>query len=130
MEFLNLLPTFGVENITYDMLDFFSVDFAEDFGLKNLDPVSLATFRKDLENEDDVLKTLKFFISKLGFDPEDITQYNQGLAVLLDEDLVTESDLKFGIGKALCLMHKSSDDQEYKDCCNDVNSTEFAQFLQ
>jgi len=76
MEFLNLLPTFGVENITYDMLDFFSVDFAEDFGLKNLDPVSLATFRKDLENEDDVLKTLKFFISKLGFDPEDITQYN------------------------------------------------------
>jgi len=53
MEFLNLEPTFGIQNITYEMLEFFSVDFDKDFGLKNLDPASLVTFRKTLEASGD-----------------------------------------------------------------------------
>jgi len=83
MEFLNLEPTFGIQNITYEMLEFFSVDFDKDFGLKNLDPTSLATFRKALEASGDV-PTLNYYISKLGFNPNDATQYNAGLAVLID----------------------------------------------
>ena len=65
------------------MLKFFSVDFARDFGLKNLDSASLATFRKALEAGGDT-PTLKYLVSKLGFDPKDSKQMTAGLNVLID----------------------------------------------
>jgi hypothetical protein len=82
MEFLNLQPTLGVKNISYEMLKFFSVDFNKDFGLNNLDPISLATFRKALEAGGDT-PTLNYLVSKLGFDPNDSTQLTAGINILI-----------------------------------------------
>jgi hypothetical protein len=98
MEFLNLQATIGKSSVSYSDLEFHSVNMAKDYNVTDLDATSLATFRKTLESDETY--TLNYLISKLGFDPTDAAQFNQGVAVLTSIDLVTTS--KHHVGEYLC----------------------------
>jgi len=71
MEFLDLNPTYGKDFVEYDDLTWWHVDFASMWNVTDIDPTSLASFRKRLEADDDL--TLNYLIAKLGFDFNDAT---------------------------------------------------------
>ena len=71
---------------------------ATDFNLDALDATSLATFRKVLEADE--AYTLDYLVTKLGFNPRDSSQFDQGVAILTDIDLITTT--KHHVGEYLC----------------------------
>ena len=97
MEFLNIQSTIGKTGLSYSDLDFNSFDLTS-WGQKTIDPVGLADFRKRLELDETY--TLNYLVSKLGFNPSDGAQFNQGLAILTEFDLVTTS--KHHTGEYIC----------------------------
>lgn len=119
MEFLNLQATYGHDSVAFDEIEWWSVDFSEMWGLTDIDATSLATFRKRLEDDQDY--TLNYLVSKLGFDYNDPAQYQQGMDILTDADLVTTN--KHHVGEYICQMHKSITPDEYEDCTNNANSS-------
>ena len=98
MEFLNLQATIGKSSVSYSDLDFYSVNMAEDYNVTDLDSTTLAKFGKTLEADETY--ALNYLVSKLGFDPTEKTQFNQGVAVLTSKDLVTAS--KHHVGEYFC----------------------------
>ena len=112
IEYLNLQATIGKSTVNYSDLDFLSLNMATDYNVSNLDAASLATFRKALEADE--ASALNYLVKKLGFDPSDQSQFNQGLAILTDIDLVTSS--KHHVGEYICQMHQSLSSAEYDAC--------------
>ena len=105
MEFLNLNDTLGESpEITWN-----SVDFAQMWGLKQLDAQSLDSFRKTLEESEEY--TNNYLVSKLGFDYNDPVQYEMAMKVLTDNDLVTSPD--HHTGEYLCQMYQSVSPTEF-----------------
>ena len=80
MEFLNVQATIGKSGLSYSDLDFNSFDLSKDWGQTTIDPIGLDDFRKRLEADDNY--TLKYLVSKLGFNPQDGPQLKQGLQIL------------------------------------------------
>ena len=119
-EFLDLDATFGKTSVPYSEAKFWSVDYAQQYGLQMLDGASVHNFYTTLKNqsEDD---TLNYLIAKIGFDPADPTQRDQALAIYEGKDLVTSS--KHHVGEYLCLMSHSSYSDEFADCCRSANSS-------
>jgi hypothetical protein len=109
LEFININNTLGKSSVTYADLDFYSVDFSKDWGVKTLDATSLADFRKVLEPNEAL--TLNYLVSKLGFDYTDSVQMALGISVLTDIDVVTSK--AHHTGEYICLMHKSVTPAEY-----------------
>jgi hypothetical protein len=66
MEFLDLNTTLGKSSVLYEDLTWNTVDFANDWGLTQLDATSLATFRKRLEDNGEDY-TNNYLVAKLGF---------------------------------------------------------------
>jgi hypothetical protein len=123
MEFLNVQATIGKSGLSYSDLDFNSFDLAKDWGQTTIDPIGLDDFRKRLEADDNY--TLKYLVSKLGFNPQDGPQLKQGLQILTEYDLVTR--FKHRTGEYLCLMHYSLNPQEFLDCAATANTRLFLQ---
>jgi hypothetical protein len=123
MEFLNIQSTIGKSGLSYSDLDFNSFDLAKDWGQATIDSTGLADFRKRLEIDETY--TLNYLVSKLGFNPSDGLQLNQGLKILTDYDLVTTS--KHHTGEYLCLMHYSLNYLEFLDCADVANTRLFLQ---
>jgi hypothetical protein len=121
MEFLNLETTIGKSAVAYSDLEFLSVDMAKDFNVDSLDPSSLATFRKILEADE--AYTLNYLVTKLGFNPNDSSQFSQGVAILTEIDLVTTT--KHHVGEYLCQMHYSLSSAEYEECAQAANPALF-----
>lgn len=96
---------------------------ASDFNVDALDAASLAAFRKRLEADETY--TLNYLVTKLGFNPNDQSQFDQGLAILTDMDVVTTT--KHHVGEYLCLMHQSLSSAEYAACAQAANPSLFLQ---
>lgn len=75
LEFVNIGSTLGNKDFTYADAEWWSVDYTQDFNLPQVDPTSLATFRKYLEDPANQDYALNYLVSKLGFNPNDSTQY-------------------------------------------------------
>ena len=75
LEFVNIGPTLGNKDFKYADAEWWSVDYTQDFNLSQVDPTSLATFRKYLEDPANQDYALNYLVSKLGFNPNDMTQY-------------------------------------------------------
>ncbi len=117
LEFININNTLGKSSVSYADLDFYSVDFKNDWGVSKLDPTSLADWRKVLEADETL--TLNYLVSKLGFDYTDPTQMALGVAVLTDIDIVTSK--AHHTGEYICQMHKSITPSEYQACADAAN---------
>lgn len=89
--------------------------------MTDLDATTLATFRKTLEADETY--ALNYLVSKLGFDPTDNAQFNQGVAVLTSKDLVTTP--KHHVGVYFCQMHFSLSAAEYAKCSETANPSLF-----
>jgi len=109
--------------VSYSDIDFYSVDMAADYDVTDLDATSLADFRKRLEADETY--TLNYLVAKLGFDPTDSAQFDQGVAVLTDINLVTTK--KHHVGEYLCQMHYSITPTEYDTCAQAANPALFLQ---
>ena len=72
MEFLDLESTIGLKSLSYEDLDFFSLSFS-DFSLTSFDALSLSVLKEKLE-EDETF-AVKYAVAKLGFNPEDDSQF-------------------------------------------------------
>lgn len=96
---------------------------ASDFNVDALDAASLAAFRKRLEADETY--TLNYLVTKLGLNPNDQSQFDQGLAILTDMDVVTTT--KHHVGEYLCLMHQSLSSAEYAACAQAANPSLFLQ---
>lgn len=125
MEFLDIDATFGKTEVPYSDAKFWTVDMASDYGVTSLTADGLHDFFTVLKDQDES-KTLDYLVSKLGFNPSDETQKEQGMAILAKKDLITAT--KHHVGEFLCLMHHSSDPVDYKNCTDDAN--EISYFLQ
>ena len=105
MEFLNLNDTLSESpKLTWN-----SVDFAQVWGLKQLDAPSLDAFRKTLEQSEEY--TNNYLVSKLGFDYNDPVQYEMAMQVLTDNDIVSSPE--HNTATYLCQMHQSTSPAEY-----------------
>jgi hypothetical protein len=124
MEFLDLDYTIGKQSVPYSEAKFWTVDYAKDYGVTDLTPDSLANFYDVLSSQDEGI-TLNYLISKLGLNPEDSQQRQQGIDLLSKKDIITSN--KHHVGEFLCLMKHSSWASEYADCADSANSVEFLQ---
>ena len=50
LEFINVEQTYGRESVNYEDLEFNSIDFADDFGLQEIDAKSLHRFKERLDD--------------------------------------------------------------------------------
>jgi hypothetical protein len=50
LEFINIENTYGRESVSYEDLEFNSIDFADDFGLEKIDAESLHMFKERLDD--------------------------------------------------------------------------------
>ena len=80
-----------------------SFDLSKDWGQTNIDATGLADFRKRLEADE--VYTLNYLIAKLGFNYKDTTNFNYGLNILTEIDLVTTT--KHHTAEYICQMHLS-----------------------
>jgi hypothetical protein len=117
MEFLNLEPTLGKTSVSYDELEWRSVDLGSLYGLNSISPSALSDFRHTLEDNDDM--TLDYLTRKLGFNPYIEDEFDQAMEIYAKKDLVTSDE--HHTGEFICLMHKSSKSGEYDDCTEKAN---------
>merc|ERR1712179_402482 len=96
-----------------------SFDLAKDFGFSDLSGKGLADLRKYLEDSNNFDQALNYLVSKIGFNPQDQDQFDTGIAIYADKDLVTTK--KHKIGEFICQMHKSMSADEYTDCIASAN---------
>ena len=69
MEFMDLNPSFGKTEVSYEDITWLSVDLEADYGLSNLDPKSLSSFRNLLQDDYDL--SIDYLVAKIGFNPTD-----------------------------------------------------------
>eukprot|EP00347_Sterkiella_histriomuscorum_P022332 403330854 len=96
-------------------LPFRTVTFS-DYGLYQLTAEALHTFKSKLENDDEL--TYKYSVAKLGFDPNNKTEFELGINLYInDMGLITSSKRK--TYKLICQMHLSKDSTELDKCIQD-----------
>lgn len=99
-------------------------------GLQDLTAKSLNDFRIFLEKEENHKTALKYLIKKLGFDPSDKEQHEQGMRIYEKKDLVTEKDHQtFGF---ICQMHRNASPEDFNYCTEMSENANFyeSHFLQ
>lgn len=87
MEFLDLDSTIGLEQPSYKDLNFFSLALS-DYNLTTFDAQSLSVLKDKIQSDQNL--GVKYAVAKLGFDPEDDSQFKQGIALLQDTALIDE----------------------------------------
>ena len=84
---MDLNPSFGKTSVNYEDITWLSLDLEADFGVSNLDPESLSTFRNLLQDDYDL--SIDYLVAKLGFDPTNQDEVDQALAIYEDKDLIS-----------------------------------------
>ncbi|CDW74027.1 UNKNOWN [Stylonychia lemnae] len=124
LTFLNLLAVSKSE-ISSSNLPFRSV-LLSDFGLNQLTASALKDFKNKLEADDKL--TYKYLVAKLGFDPNDSTEYETAMSIYVtDLGLLTKSKRK--TYKFICQMHMSKTKQELDQCISDASNANDAAAL-
>lgn len=92
-QFLNLYSTFDNPMPAYEDLEFRSLNLV-DYGVDAFDASSLATFRNELELDQEF--ALRYIVEKLGFDYDDDTERNTAFSLMSSADLITTTKHKTG----------------------------------
>ena len=106
--------------MSYEDLEFNSVDFANDWDLNEIDAQSLSLFKARLDDRE--IETLTYLVKKAGFDILDLSQLELGVEFLKKSGVIAADG---NTEQYICLMHRSVTQIEYVDCVNSI-----AMFLQ
>ena len=119
LHFLRLELTYGWEVLPKDIASypFRSVSLSNQFGLYQLTGASLKQFKSVLESKQSF--TEKFLISKIGFDPNDNSEFKRGMDIYINDiEIVTANKQK--LYKFICQMHMNKDSKELAQCVTDA----------
>ena len=114
LTFLVLDRTYGWDKLPSDiaLFPFRQVSISQ-FGLFSLSAIALKDFKNTLEADQTLL--YRYLVAKIGYDPNDSTEYDRAMKVYTDRiGIITSPAHK--TYKYICQMHKNLTQKELDDC--------------